>query len=69
MTSTSSLPETSFPPASIEPAQIAKDQGTEALKDIAYGSVRYNIAALAACGLTDAPADRWLPRKVPRIPF
>ncbi|KAG6999277.1 hypothetical protein G7Y79_00036g072330 [Physcia stellaris] len=39
MTSTSSLPETSFPAGSIEPTQIAKDHGTEALKDIAYGSI------------------------------
>lgn len=69
MTSTSSLPETSFPAGSIEPTQIAKDHGTEALKDIAYGSVRFDIAALAACGLTDAPADRWLSRKGPGIPF
>lgn len=67
MTSTSSLPDTKFPAGSIEPAQIAKDHGTEALKDIAYGSVRFNIAALAACGLTDAPADRWLSGKSSRI--
>ena len=39
MTSTSNLPETSFPPGSIEPAQITQEQGIEALKDIAYGSV------------------------------
>lgn len=39
MTSTSSLPENSLSAGSIEPAQITREQGVEALKDIAYGSV------------------------------
>ena len=39
MTSTSSLPETNVPAGSIEPARIGQEQGIEALKDIAYGSV------------------------------
>ena len=39
MTSTDTVPETSFPVDSVEPAQIVKEQGIEALRDIVYGSV------------------------------
>lgn len=39
MTSTNTLPRTSFPVDPVESANIAKGQGIEALKDIAYGSV------------------------------
>ena len=43
MTSTNTLPETSFPVGTVEPVKKAKEQTIEALKDVAFGSVGRRI--------------------------
>ena len=64
MTSTNTLPETSFPLDSVKSANIAKEQGIEALKDIAYGSVSLETRYLL-CTYTNTQADCRLSRQSP----